>query len=102
MSDRTKRLVALRARTDHDLRILVDRELDRGFTFLKRAATRNSPPFTQAEKALAMATEWSSRLPELDPLEQRCIELRLNELRSALAQVPVYANLSPYQTSAAS
>jgi hypothetical protein len=31
MSDRTKKLVSIRHRTDHDLLILVSRELDRGF-----------------------------------------------------------------------
>jgi hypothetical protein len=34
MSDRTTKLVSIRNRTDHDLLILAQRELDRGLTLV--------------------------------------------------------------------
>jgi len=34
MSERTQKLVALRSRTDHDLVVLVQRELDRAFALV--------------------------------------------------------------------
>ncbi len=51
MSDRTRKLVSIRNRTDHDLLILVQRDLDRGLTLVAVATTRTSPLFAQAEKA---------------------------------------------------
>ena len=51
MGERTRKLLTLRARTDHDLLILVNRELDHGYALLDVATTRNSSLFAQAEKA---------------------------------------------------
>ena len=55
MSTNTKKLRVLRSRTDHDLLVLVQREIDRGLALVDVATTRNSPLFAQAEKAFATA-----------------------------------------------
>lgn len=51
MSDRTRKLVSIRHRTDHDLLVLVKRELDRGFALADVATTRTSRLLTQAARA---------------------------------------------------
>lgn len=102
MSDRTKKLVALRARTDHDLLLLVQRELDRGFALVDVVTARNSPLFAQAEKAIATATAMLPRISGVSQGDRVQIEARLKELRSRLAQVPAYSNVRPYTASVAS
>ncbi len=47
MSSNTQKLRFLRARTDMDLTVLVQRELDRGLALVEVAATRNSPVFAR-------------------------------------------------------
>ena len=56
MSERTHKLVSIRRRTDQDLLVLVNRELDRGLALVDVASSRNSPLFVEAEKALGTAT----------------------------------------------
>jgi hypothetical protein len=102
MSDRTEKLVALRARTDHDLLVLVQRELDRGFTLVDVATSRNSPLFARAEKAIATATAMLPRISGLSQCDRVQIEARLKELRSRLDRIPPYANLRSYPASFAS
>jgi hypothetical protein len=102
MSDRTKKLVALRARTNRDLLVLVSRELDRGFALADVAATRNSPLFARAEKAFATATAMFPRIPGLPEDERLRIERKVKQLRFRLEQVPAYANLRSYPASVAS
>ncbi|HUI54343.1 MAG TPA: hypothetical protein VLY04_05205 [Bryobacteraceae bacterium] len=97
---RTQKLITLRARTDHDLLILVNRELDRGFALLDAATTRNSPPFAQAEKAYQTAKVLSVKVLGLDDRPE--IEARLEKLRSRLDAVPACANPSAYPASIAS
>src|SRR5260370_35467824 len=65
MSDRTRKLVSIRHRTDHDLQILVSRELDRGFALVDVATTRTSPLFAQAEKAYGTARAILPRISHL-------------------------------------
>jgi hypothetical protein len=65
MSDRTKRLVSIRHRTDHDLTVLVSRELDRGFALVDVATTRTSPLFAQAERAQDIARAILPRISAL-------------------------------------
>ena len=47
MSSNTQKLRVLRARTDHDLLILICRELDRGLLLVNVAATKSSPLFAE-------------------------------------------------------
>ena len=102
MSDRTQKLVSIRHRTDQDLLVLVQRDLDRGFALVNVAASRNSPLFAQAEKALATATAMFPRIAGMSECDGVRIGARLKELRSRLDQVPAYANLRRYPESVAS
>ena len=102
MSERTQKLVSTRRRTDHDLLVLVQRELDRGFALVDVATSRNSPLFAQAEKTIATATAMFPRISGLDQGERVQIEARLKELRFRLDQIPAYANVRPYAASFAS
>ena len=102
MGERTRKLLTLRARTDHDLLVLVNRELDRGFALVDVATTRNSSLFAQAEKALATATAMLPRIAGLSADDRQRIEVKVEQLRSWLDQVPAYANLRSYPASVAS
>jgi len=89
MSDRTRKLVSIRHRTDHDLLILVSREIDRGFGLVDVAAFRNSPLFTRAEKALSTTTALVPRIAGLSESDRLRIEGKVKELRSRLDQIPM-------------
>ena len=102
MSDRTQKLIALRSRTDHDLLILVNRELDRALALLNVTGSRNSPPFVQAEKALRTATTLLPRISNVRQDDRLRIETKAAELRSLLAQVPFYASVRPFPAAEAS
>jgi hypothetical protein len=102
MSERTRKLVSIRHRTDHDLLILVSRELDRGFALAHVATTRTSPLFTQAEKAHDTARAILPRISGLSEGDRLHLESRLKELRVRLDQVPRFVRLERYPTSVAS
>ena len=102
MGERTRKLLTLRARTDHDLLVLVNRELDRGSALFDAATTRNSPLFAQAEKALATATAMLPRIASLSTDDRQRIEAKVEQLRSRMDGVPVYANVRSYRASVAS
>ena len=101
MSTNTQKLRVLRSRTDHDLLVIVNRELDRGLA-LVQAASRNSPLFTKAEKAFTTATALLPRIDGSSQGDRLLIELKVAELRSRLAQVPMYANRRSFPASVAS
>jgi hypothetical protein len=98
----TQKLRVLRARTDHDVIILVHRELDRGLALVDVATTRNSPLFTQAVKTHDTATALLPKITGLSQDDRQRIEKKLNQLRSRLEQVPVYANVRFYPAAFAS
>jgi hypothetical protein len=102
MGERTRKLLTLRAGTDHDLPVLVNRELDPGFALLDVATTRNSPLFAQAEKALATATAMLPRVAGLSADGHQRIKAKVEQLRSRLDEVSAYANLRSYPASVAS
>ena len=102
MSDRTGKLVSIRHRTDHDLLVLVSRELDRGFALVAVATTRTSPLFAQAEKAFATATALLPRISDLSEGDRLRLESRLKELRVRLDQVATFAKVERYTASVAS
>src|ERR1035438_5601546 len=86
MSDRTRKLVSIRHHTDHDLQVLVGRELDRGFALMDVATTRTSPLFAQAEKAYDTARAIVPRISGMSDGERMHLESRLKELRLRLDQ----------------
>ncbi len=87
MSERTQRLIALRSRTDHDLVVLVTREIARGLNLLDSATSRQSPLFTQAQRACGTAAALLPRIAGLADGERLRIEATLKELRSRLEQM---------------
>ena len=101
MSDRTKKLVSIRQRTDHDLLVLVSRELDRGFALVDVATSRTSPLFAQAEKAYDKVRAILPRISDLSVGDRLHLESRLKELRSRLDQVPAFARVERYTASVA-
>jgi hypothetical protein len=101
MSDRTRKLVLIRNKTDHDLLILVQRELDRGLTLVAVTTTRISPLFAQAEKAYNTATAISPRISSISQGDRLRIESSLKELRTRLDQVPIFAKVERYTASVA-
>jgi len=102
MSGNTKKLAVLRARTDSDLLILVQRELDRSLALLDLSDTRNSPFFIRAEKARQTAAALLLKISALSQNDRLSLEARMRELRARLDQVPGYANLRRYPASYAS
>ncbi len=87
MSERTQKLLTLRARTDRDLLVIIDKELDRGFGLADSATTRLSPNFARAEKAHQTATVLLPRISSLSADERLQIVARATELRRRLDQV---------------
>jgi len=102
MSDRTRKLVSIRHRTDQDLLVLVDQELDRGFALVDVATTRSSPFFAQAEKAYGTARAILPRIWGLSNGERLHFESRLEELRVRRDQVATFARVERYPASVAS
>lgn len=102
MSSNTQKLRVLRARTDHDLLVLVQRELDNGMALANVAATRNSPAFSQAVRAANTAAGLLSRIAGLNEDERLRIEARLRGLQLLLNGVPAFAAARPYPASFAS
>src|SRR6516225_10143217 len=101
MSERTRKLVSIRHRTDHDLIVLVSRELDRGFALVDVATSRTSPLFAQAEKAYDKVRAILPRISDLSVGDRLHLESRLKELRSRLDQVPAFARVERYTASVA-
>ncbi len=102
MSPRTEKLIALRARTDHELIVLVNREIERGLHLLDAVLWRNSPLFSQAEKAWTTATKVLPRITGLSNGDRLRIEAKLNELKTRLGQIPAYPNVQSFPASIAS
>ena len=102
MSDRTRKLVSIRHHTDHDLQVLVSRELDRGFALVDVATTRTSPLFAQAEKAYDTGRTILPRISGVSDGDRLQIESRLKELRFQLDQMPTFAKVEPYSLAVAS
>jgi hypothetical protein len=102
MSSDTQKLRVLRARTDHDLLVVVSRELDRGLALSDAVATRNSPLFAQAQKALNTATALLPKISDMSQGDRLRIEGKAAELRSRLERVPVYTNVRALPASVAS
>jgi hypothetical protein len=93
MSDRTRKLVSIRHRTDHDLLVLVSRELDRSFALVDLVTTRTSPLFAQAEKAHETARAILPRMSGLSEGDRLHLESRLKELRVRLDQVATFGEV---------
>src|ERR1035441_7426873 len=102
MSDRTRKLVSIRHHTDHDLQVLVSRELDRGFALVDVATTRTSPLFAQAGKTHDTARAILPRIADLSEGDRLHLESRLTEQIGRLDQVATFARVDRYTAAVAS
>jgi len=102
MSSNTKKLAVLRSRTDEDLIVLVQRELNRGFARMDVVVSKASAAYTQAVKAHATAMAILPRISGLTQNDRAQLETKLSELRSRLDQIPAFANVPAYCASFAS
>ncbi|SPF36827.1 hypothetical protein SBA4_1920001 [Candidatus Sulfopaludibacter sp. SbA4] len=102
MSSNTQKLRVLRARTDHDLLLVVQHEMDRSFALADVVTSRNSPLFLQAEKAFQTAAALLPRISGPSPDDRLRLDAKLKTLRLALDRVPAFANLRSYPASFAS
>jgi hypothetical protein len=82
------KLVQLRNKTDRDLLVLVQRELERGLALADVATTKQSPLYGQAERAYRTAKALLPGIAGLTESERRGLEGTLKELRAALDQLP--------------
>ena len=85
---RESKLFELRRKTDQELLILVQRELDRGLTLADVATTKDSRLYAQAQRAYQMANAWLTVISGLNRDERRKLELKLEELWTALDRLP--------------
>ena len=86
MSRETK-LFELRRKTDRGLVLLVRKEIDSGLRLAETAVTPKSKLYVQAERAYLMSEPWLLLISDLDRNERRELELRLQELKSALERL---------------
>jgi hypothetical protein len=82
------KLVQLRRKTDRDLLILVRRELDRGQVLADVAATRQSPLYSESERAHRMTKALLPGIIGVTENERRELEGKLKELQTALEKPP--------------
>jgi hypothetical protein len=102
MTSNTQKLRVLRARTDHDLLLLVQREIERSCALADVVTSRNSPLFPQAEKAYQTAASLMPRISGLSQDDRLRLEAKVKTLRLALDRVPAFANVRAYPVSFAS
>jgi hypothetical protein len=81
------KLFELRHKTDRGLVLLVRKEIGRGLTLAETAVTSKSKQYVQAERAYLMSGSWLLLTSGLDRDERRDLELRLQELKSALQRL---------------
>ena len=87
MSKQSK-LAVLRAKTDRDLLILTQRELDRALTLADVASTKGSPLFAQAQAVYEMVATLLSKSSGFSQADRVRIEAKLKALRYSLDLVP--------------
>ncbi len=104
MSARTEKLLALRAKTDHDLLVMINRELDRALELVSAANTRNSSVFAQAENAIGIAMTWLPTIGDWSQCDRLWIQakLKVKRLRSQVRRVPASGSVVLYSPSFAS
>jgi hypothetical protein len=102
MSTNTQQLQVLRSRTDDDLLVLVNRELDRGISAAQFAPDKSSQLCANAEKSLSSALALFPWLSDLGQNDRLRIESRIKELRYRLDHVSVYRTRRDYMASLAS
>ena len=102
MSDRTRKLIALRNRTDQDLLVLVNREIERGLALAELPGSRSSQLHAQAGRSYQTAKSLLPRISCLSESERARVEGLLQQLRSRLDSVPGFDRGGPLPASLAS
>ena len=90
MSNHSK-LAELRARTDRQLLVLIERELDRALVLADVAANRDSAFYGEAEKAYRSVITLLPKAPNIREDERARVEAAVKELRFTLDRVPAPA-----------
>ena len=87
MSSASK-LIELRRKTDRELPVMIQRELERGLTLASVAATMRSPLHTKADRIYSKMKTLLLAVDGVDHAERSRLELKLQELRAALDRAP--------------
>lgn len=95
----TRKLASLRAKTDQELLVLIERELDRALTLADLATNRESGFYGEAEKAYRKVVTLLPEAPDMRQGERARIEAAVKELRRRLDQVPAAARAQRYPAS---
>jgi hypothetical protein len=95
MSNDTK-LAELRTKTDRELLVLIQRELNRALTLADLAANRESAFYGEAEHAYRKVVKLLVKTPDMRQGDRACIEANVKELRLLLEQVPAVATVKRY------
>jgi hypothetical protein len=90
MSDHAK-LAELRARTDRELQVLIERELERALPMAHVAANRESAFYCEADRAYRKVLTLLPKAPDTRRGQRARIEATMKELRLLLDQVPAPA-----------
>jgi hypothetical protein len=100
MSNQAK-LAELKAKTDRELQILIERELDRALTLADVAVNRKPGFYMDAERAYCTVVTLLRKAPSVRQTERARIEAAVKELRFRLDQVPAGARAQAHGASAA-
>ena len=95
----TRKLAELRGKTDRDLLILIQRELDRVLPLADVAANRESAFYGEAEKAHRKVVTLMPKAPDMRQGERARIEAAVKELRFRLDRVPAAARTQRHPAS---
>ena len=101
MSHHSK-LAELRARTDRELLVLIERELDRALVLADVAANRESAFYGEAENGYRSVITLLPKAPNIWGSVRARIEASVKELRFTLDQVPAAARAQRRSASFAS
>jgi hypothetical protein len=95
----TRKLASLRAKTDEELLVLIQRELDRALTLADVAVNRESLFYGEAEKAYDKAVALLRNVPDMRQGDRARIEAAVKELRFRLDEAAARAKAQRYPAS---
>ena len=86
-SSKSSKLAELRQKTDRQLLIVIQNELERGLTLADLAASKESALYARAERAWEKAKSLLPKINGVNTDERRQLELQLKDLRATLGRV---------------
>jgi hypothetical protein len=84
---KSSKLAELRQKTDRQLLVVIQNELERGLTLADLAASKDSALHARAEKACEKAAALLPKINGLTTNERRQLETKFKDLRAALDRV---------------